>query len=420
MENTQDGIQFLTTFGDEVQFLIPFGDLPFQINLSLKSDRLLLIGNKLAREQLKKEIWASAATRNLPLTTLTWSEDQSPASPMGLPLVELKSRPINLFEFPYLPHSKSMARDVSYSVYEEFVGTSLNALVLGLNLEKGREYSVNFISAVRGLLYQLSSKFFATPEIQQRYEAAIPAPMNSVERDLMPTGRDFQSFLRRRGDSMKSLLRPDFDLASADIDSAFDLILCRLDRWLTNLNFSFEIDEKSLSITLPANSESYESVEHQTAATVSAFGAVLQRSLSGSYVYHDPGNPVRSLIWLESGSLFNFHYTNQHFLRLLWRYAWELGISIVLACDNSCGISHRDYEFLRNNNSHHLIGNIEPAEVEKYVNLFRFPAKMIERNASPDFGFVPERAYSDWLIRSHFGYDYGVDCWRCRHDPKEF
>ena len=413
MKKTQSGIQFSTTFGD----------LPFQLNLCSKSDRLLLIGNKFAREQLKKEIWASATTRNLPLTALVWSGassenfDYSPACQMGvhLPLEKLKSRPIDLFLFPHLPQVKSGVGQLSYSEYQDFLQSSLGALVVGLNLYKSHEHSRDFMYVVFRLLGKLLRDFFALPEIHQRYLEAIPAPVDSVERDLMPSSGDFQLFLRTRGDSFLSELASD-DLGSAtEIDSAFELISCQLDRWLGNLNFSSEIDEQSLIITLPSASECYESAEHQTAAIVAAMGAVLQRNLRFPHTYAEP---VRSLIWLEEGPLFNFHYTNQCFLWFLWRYAWELNISIVLACNDSRRISHEDYEFLRNNNSHHLIGNIQPAEVEKYVNLFRFPSKMIERNASPDFG--PERTYSDWLVRSHFGYDYGVDCWRCRHYPKKF
>jgi hypothetical protein len=299
----------------------------------------------------------------------------------------------NLFEQPDLRSLDPEEQHSRFLDYRDFLEGALMTMVIG----DGKGENRVFTQTIRSLLNLALNAFFADSEINQRYDAALQQGLGTSAWDNIPTMADFVEFCSPEHLNLESI--------SGNVKEALQQIQLRLRFWLgsragraISRPSSFPTNAQLIVFALTNLSNE----EDAAILALSAYSAALRRALA---------SPASIFFIDEAPILFEFEEIASLVGRLCANGA-KAGVRVILSAQDPDTIAKSQHSSkIFQNLSTRLIGRIQPAAVDSFERILKYPREIIAKNAGESF--FPSRAgiYSQWLLDIDGLYTY------CRFYP---
>ena len=291
----------------------------------------------------------------------------------------------NLFEIPdlrALPRDEQLER---MKDYKSFLVSALITMVFGGSSEDSSADAKVLRQNIRSVLTLALSTFFEDPDIQQRYDAALEAGVGSSAWRRIPTLRDYLSFC-----SEATISR--FTEVSKGAKDAIAQINLRLNFWLDSsvgkaigAPSSFRTDAQLLVFALRGLSDD----EDAAILSLSCYSAAVRRALA---------SPASIFFIDEAPILFKYEEVAALVARLCANGA-KSGVRVIISAQDPVTIARAKASAdIFPNLSTKLIGRIQPAAQQNYIDILKIPPPLIARNASESFFPKRDELYSQWLL----------------------
>jgi hypothetical protein len=300
----------------------------------------------------------------------------------------------NLFEPPNLKGLPRKMQQERFSDFKEYLLEILLIMLIGVKEKRGLAFNED---TVRSILLLSLEAFYEDVEIVERFAGAFQQGFGSPEWQQMPTLEDFIPFC--------SLERLRLSAATDETLRVLDLIKLKFRYWresrlgqLLSKPTTFPTDAQMLVVALRnLNSE----VDAAVMSLLSYLGA-LRRSLAF---------PV-SIFFIDEMPILVEYDSLAHLIGRLFANGRKSGIRVIFCAQEigsilSCAAADKIFANMRVK----LIGRIESASIDDYVEFLKYPYWLISRNASETFGINAVERYSRWLY-----HDRG-QLIPCRHYP---
>ncbi|MGF1480388.1 MAG: hypothetical protein ACFB4I_13000 [Cyanophyceae cyanobacterium] len=297
----------------------------------------------------------------------------------------------NLFEKPDLRVLEPDEQESRFLDYRDFLEGALMTMVGG----NSRDPLLG--QTIRSLLNLALNAFFADSHIDQRYQAALEAGIGSPAWHNIPTLRDFLEFCSPQHLNLESI--------SGNVNEALQQIILRLQFWLGS-RVGRAISRPS---SFPTNAQlivfaltNLSNEEDAAILALSAYSAALRRALAA---------PASIFFIDEAPILFEFEEIASLVGRLCANGA-KAGVRVILSAQDPDTIAKSQHSSkIFQNLSTRLIGRIQPAAVESFERILKYPREIVAKNAGESF--FPSRSgiYSQWLLDIDGLYTY------CRFYP---
>lgn len=299
----------------------------------------------------------------------------------------------NLFEKPDLRSLDPDEQESRFLDYRDFLEGALMTMVSG----RSRNESPLMTQTIRSLLNLALNAFFQNPQIEQRYQAALEEGLNSAAWNNIPTMRDFLNFFSPEYLNLESI--------SGNVSEALQQIRLRLQFWVDS-RVGRAISRPS---SFPTNAQlivfaltNLSNEEDAAVLALSAYSAALRRALA---------SPASIFFIDEAPILFEFEEIASLVGRLCANGA-KAGVRVILSAQDPDTIAKSQHSSkIFQNLSTRLIGRIQPAAVDSFERILKYPREIVAKNASESF--FPSRSgiYSQWLLDIDGLYTY------CRFYP---
>ncbi|WP_199192293.1 hypothetical protein [Chlorogloea sp. CCALA 695] len=290
----------------------------------------------------------------------------------------------NLFELPDLRGFESSVIKERMTDFKDFLKSTLIMMVLGTN-----PVGINamMVSNIESIITITLETFFNDQDIKVRYRNALDKGIGTPEWQDSPTLNDFYNFcspgfinLESISDNSKSIL------------DALDQIRLRLKFWLNSRvgqSISKPSSFRANALLIVFALRSLGSEGDAAILALSAYAAALRRALSFKV----------SIFFLdEAPILFNFESIADLVSRLCANGA-KAGIRVILSAQEPESIyQSKAGSKIFANMTTRLIGRIQSAAVDPFINRFKYPYEVISRNSTEAFYPKKESIYSQWLL----------------------
>ena len=291
----------------------------------------------------------------------------------------------NLFEVPdlrKLPRDEQLER---MKDYKSFLVSALITMVFGGSSEDISSDAKILRQNIRSVLTLALSTFFEDSDIQARYDDAIEAGVGSSAWSRIPTLRDYLSFCTEA-----TILR--FTEVSQGAKDAISQINLRLNFWLDSsvgkaigAPSSFRTDAQLLVFALRGLSDD----EDAAILSLSCYSAAVRRALA---------SPASIFFIDEAPILFKYEEVAALVARLCANGA-KSGVRVIISAQDPVTIARAKASAdIFPNLTTKLIGRIQPAAQQNYIDILKIPPHLIARNASEAFFPKRDELYSQWLL----------------------
>jgi hypothetical protein len=302
----------------------------------------------------------------------------------------------NLFELPDLRHLPRDDQEIRLNDYKAFLCNALMTMIFGSGGDMSAETRI-LRQSIRSVISLAINAFFADQEIQNRYQLALEHGLGTTAWLETPTLRDFLLFCN------PSRIAALQDITN--VDTALQQIRLRVNFWLDSsvgrsisTPSTFKTDAPLLVFALTGLSDD----EDAAILSLSCYSAAVRRALS---------SPASIFFIDEAPILFRYEDVASLVARLCANGA-KSGIRVILSAQDPVTIARsQSASDIFPNLSTKLVGRIQPAAVDNYVNILKFPRHIIQRNAGEAFFPKREAIYSQWLLEEGERYTF------CRYYP---
>ncbi|TAE08819.1 MAG: hypothetical protein EAZ94_24005 [Oscillatoriales cyanobacterium] len=288
----------------------------------------------------------------------------------------------NIFEIPNLKGLPSSLQKERMDDYIDFLLSALLSMVVGSR--RGESTDAAFSDMVRSILGLALKAFFADVLIRDRYAAAYKAGLGTQDWQAMPTLADFIGYCSHERLRMDSI--------ALDSKGAIERIKLRLRFWVESrvgkalaAPSTFKNDAQLLVFALRGLSNDEDAAQ----MALSAYSAALRRALASE----------ASIFFIdEAPVLFEFDAISNLIGRLCANGA-KSGIRVILSAQDPDTIAKSPAGAkIFQNLSTRLVGRIQPAAVDSFATILKYPREVIGRNAAESFFPKKTGMYSQWLI----------------------
>ncbi|WP_013334315.1 hypothetical protein [Gloeothece verrucosa] len=393
----------LTKKGDSKGFelIAEEGGTPIYIDLFNKHKNLALFATTRAgKSVLVSGILTQALAHNIPIVALDFPKPDGTstftdyAEFMGKngAYFDISKQSNNLFEQPDLRSLSLEQQHERFLDYTAFLESALMTMVLG---SSGNNSLLT--QTVRSLLNLTLRAFFADESINERYRKAIDAGFGSAAWQQTPTLKDFLDFCTPE--------HLELDAIGGQLEEALNQIQLRLRFWVysrvgkaISTPSSFPTNAKLLVFALRNLSDS----EDAAILSLSAYSAALRRALN---------SPASIFFIDEAPILFEFEQIANLVGRICANGA-KSGIRVILSAQDLDTIAKsKAASKILQNLTTRLIGRIQPAAVDSFIEILKYPKEIISQNAGDSFFPRKQKIYSQWLLDDNYTYTF------CRYYP---
>ena len=298
----------------------------------------------------------------------------------------------NLLEQPDLRHLPEDEQRERFEDYKSFLESAIVTMVL-----PSAQEDLLLEQTVRSLIGKALMAFFNSPNIQNRYEAALNGGFDSSDWKQTPTLQDFLTFC-----TVEAL---GIEAANGLIRNAQAQIQLQLEYWLNarigkaiSQPSSFPTDAQLLVFALRNLSNENEAA----ILSLSAYSAALRRALASP----------KSIFFIDESPILFAYSTISRLIGRLCANGAKAGIRVFLSGQDPDTImnSVAGQQIMQNMNTR-LIGRIQPLAIESFIRLLQYDRAIIARNAGESFFPKRSELYSNWLLDIDGTYTY------CRYYP---
>ncbi len=392
---------------DGLELIADEGASPVFLDLFSKHENLMVFGTtRSGKSVLAGGILTQALARSLPVVALDYPKPDGSSTfsdytqLVGGAYFDIGNEAVasNPFELPNLNNIEDKAiRQERFKDYQDFLISLLYAMVVG-----DAPVSALQGDTVRNVLGFALNEFYADPDVRARYHEAKTEGFGTSAWEQTPTLVDFFNFCQ-----------PGFlDLdrigigGEADPRNALDLIRTRLRYWLETSRVgralsrpsTFRSDNPLLVFALRNLSNDTEAA----ILSLVAYSAALRQALA---------HPASIFFIDESPILFEYDAIAQLIGRLCANGA-KAGIRVILSAQGPKTIYNSAAgDKIFDNMKTRLVGRLEAAAVDTFIEIFKYPKDIIRVNATEAFFPKKEGLYSQWLLDKDGRYS------RCRYYP---
>ncbi len=238
----------------------------------------------------------------------------------------------------------------------------------------------------KSILGNILSLFYKSPEIAERFSAAVGAKIGSEAWANVPTLKDFSSLCSQ--DTLAGIL----ETVSPEHVTLVNELKLRFESFMqTTVGRSM-----SRPTSIPADANllvfAFKGVSNNEDAAIlmaSASAAAMRRTLSA---------PV-SILFLDEASILSKFSSLMEQIAKISANGAKSGIRLMMALQTPASIYNSDYgaEIL-GNMSTRIIGRVDEADAKNYCKILEIPAEVISVNTSKGFYPVISDLYSRWLV----------------------
>jgi hypothetical protein len=301
---------------------------------------------------------------------------------------DISKQSINLFEIPNLYSFDEAERESRLRDFKEFLVNVLQAMVIMNTTDSLLQQTV------RSFLTLALDKFFADPQITQRYEKALLAPFGHADRQEIPTLIDYFDYFKELDTEgfFKSTSNEKQTVAETLNQRAISQIFLRLEFWLTTLvgqaiSKPSSVNTDALLTVLALTNVS----DNEDAAILSlvAYAFCLRRAME---------SPLSLFFLDESPILFKFAAVRSMIEAIISNGA-KAGIRCIISAQSPDKIatSSEGKQILSNINTK-LIGKINQSAVPNICEVLGYSRPMVLRCAQQNFAINELSACSHWLV----------------------
>ena len=291
----------------------------------------------------------------------------------------------NLFEIPDLrdlPRDEQLER---MKDYKSFLVSALMTMVFGALAEDSSADARIMRQNIRSVLTLALTTFFENPEIQDRYDKALDAGVGSLAWTQIPTLKDYLYFCSEAAISR-------YTEVSQGARDAISQISLRLNFWLDSSvgkaigsPSSFRTDAQLLVFALRGLSDD----EDAAILSLSCYSAAVRRALA---------SPASIFFIDEAPILFKYEEVAALVARLCANGA-KSGVRVIISAQDPVTVARaKASSDIFPNLSTKLIGRIQPAAQQNFIDILKVPPHLIARNASESFFPKRDELYSQWLL----------------------
>ncbi|MBD1847444.1 hypothetical protein H6F89_29400 [Cyanobacteria bacterium FACHB-63] len=284
----------------------------------------------------------------------------------------------NLFEMPDLRQLEPEQQEVRKNSYLAFLVRSLEVMILGAHSDK------RIGKRIHAILWKTLTTFFATPEIQQRYENAYSQGFGSEAWQDMPTIMDFLNLLERLDLSGLTVI--------GSIAEALAEIRLQLLAWVESPVGRAIAQPSTIRSDAQLLIYAMRNLTNDDEAAVLALSAqalALRRALECS----------DSLLVIDESSVLYKYDGISQIIGQICATGGKAGIRTIVISQDPDAVYHSaaGQQILQNLNTR-LIGAIQSTAIESCCRIFGYDRSMLLPNT--DESFLPDRSRlcSHWLL----------------------
>lgn len=397
-------------------FLTREGGVAFLLDLFTQLTHLAIFGTTRAGKSIVLgDIIFNAYLRAIPVVAFDYPKETTGASTFtdltntlrtlggsaGYNLISNCS--VNFLQLPDL-------RYVSYpeerfAEVKDFQRRALTVLVMGELSNPQTMQEQIFNQSVKGLLNQCLSAFHTDPQIKARYEASIRVGHGSVEHQQEPTLKDFEPFFatwfaRYKIENADTLSPSDRDAGAFILSQFRSLLDTQLGQSISRPS-TIEPNVSLLVFALKGISDNYQAAVYALAA----YSALLQRALS---------QPACLFILDECPILFEFDAISK-IVGQLCANGLKWGIRVVLSGQTPATIfNSAGADKIRSTVTKILVGYLVAGAVDEFVDILKFPQRVIEKYATQACEVNKSELRSCWCYKegtTHVDLYYNPSDW---------
>lgn len=291
----------------------------------------------------------------------------------------------NLFEIPdlrNLPRDEQLER---MKDYKSFLVSALMTMVFGATSEDISADARIMRQNIRSVLTLALTTFFENSDIQERYDRALADGVGSHAWSRTPTLRDYLGFCTEETISR-------YTEVSQGARDAISQISLRLNFWLDSAvgkaigtPSSFRTDAQLLVFALRGLSDD----EDAAILSLSCYSAAVRRALA---------SPASVFFIDEAPILFKYEEVAALVARLCANGA-KSGVRVIISAQDPVTVARAKASAdIFPNLSTKLIGRIQPAAQQNFIDILKIPPHLIAKNASESFFPKRDELYSQWLL----------------------
>jgi hypothetical protein len=381
-----------------LELLTRQGNMPLHIDFVGKHRGILIFGEtRSGKSVLASEIFVWAIANGMNVISLDYPKPDGTTTYTDLvkffgdagAYFDIGSESNNLFQIPDLRHLPEKQRSERLDDYKEFLVKALNTMVMGTETEG------QLGKRVHTVLWQGLAAFFASPEIQARYDQAFESGFNSEAWFQMPTLVDF----------VESIRQLDLGVESESVKEATATIILELQGWLTSRvgkaisqPSTIRTDAKLTVFALRNVGDNIEAAVLALSAQSMAFRKALE--VTDSLLAID-----------ESPILFKYNGIAQIIGQVCANGAKSGIRPLIIGQDpDTIANSIAGSQILQNLNTR-IIGAIQPNSLPSYEKFFGYDPAVLMPNTDESFRTDPIRLCSHWLL------DADARLVECSHHP---
>ena len=288
----------------------------------------------------------------------------------------------NFFELPDLRAFDEDEQQRRFIEIKDYVLDLLMIIMFGPNASDGdREKRV-----AKSILGNILNRFYADPDIDRRFRAAVGAPIGSPEWRNVPTLKHFSKLCT------EATLHELLETVSAEHVTLINEIKLRYESFMQttvgrSLSAPTSIPQKANLLVF-----AFKGISNNEDAAIlmaSAAAAAMRRTLSA---------PVSILFMDEASILSKFDSLMEQVAKIAANGA-KSGIRLMMALQTPASIDKSRFgEEILANMSTRIIGRVDEADADRYCRILKIPEEVIAVNTSKAFYPNLAELYSRWLV----------------------